>query len=74
MAVDAHGMPVRIIVTEGARADCTQAQYLIEGIPAEFLLASCIWRPVWFLCRTTYLKGIPILKEKRMVKEITKSI
>ena len=32
-------MPIRAIVTEGTRADCTQAQNLIEGIKAEFLLA-----------------------------------
>jgi transposase len=38
MAVDAHGMPVRIFVTEGTRADCTQACALIEGIDAETLL------------------------------------
>ena len=39
LAVDAHGMPVRIIITEGARADCAQAQVLIEGVSAEHLLA-----------------------------------
>ena len=32
-------MPVKIIVTEGSRADCTQAIALIEGIGAEALLA-----------------------------------
>ena len=39
MAVDAHGMPVRIFVTEGTRADCTKACALIEGIDAGALLA-----------------------------------
>lgn len=39
LAVDAHGMPVRAIITEGATADCTQAGKLIEGIDAEYLLA-----------------------------------
>ena len=39
LAVDAHGMPVRVIVTEGTRADCTQAGRLIEGLTAEQLLA-----------------------------------
>ncbi len=39
LAVDAHGMPVRIIVTEGTRADCKLALALIEGILAEFLFA-----------------------------------
>ena len=39
MAVDAHGMPVRILVTEGTRADCAQASTLIEGLSAEHLIA-----------------------------------
>ena len=39
LAVDAHGMPVRAIITEGTTADCTQAEHLIEGIDAQYLLA-----------------------------------
>ena len=39
LAVDAHGMPVRVLVTEGTRADCKEAVRLIEGISAEMLLA-----------------------------------
>jgi transposase len=39
LAVDAHGLPVRIIITKGTRADCTQANDLIDGISAEHLLA-----------------------------------
>ena len=39
LAVDAHGMPVRILVTEGTRADCTEACALIKGIDAQTLLA-----------------------------------
>ena len=38
LAVDAHGMPVRMFVTQGTTADCTQAESLIEGIDAENLL------------------------------------
>ena len=38
MAVDALGNPVRIIITGGTVADCTQAEGLIEGIPAKSLL------------------------------------
>ena len=37
LAVDAHGMPVGIIITEGTRADCKEAVHLIEGISAEAL-------------------------------------
>ena len=32
-------MPVRILITEGTRADCKEAVHLIEGISAEVLLA-----------------------------------
>jgi len=37
--VDAFGLPVRIVVTDGTTADCTQASKLIDGIKAENLLA-----------------------------------
>jgi transposase len=37
--VDALGIPIRIIITDGTTADCTQASQLIEGIKAEYLLA-----------------------------------
>ena len=40
MAVDAHGMPVRAVVTEGTRADCKEACALVDGIGAEALLAA----------------------------------
>jgi transposase len=39
LAVDATGMPVRIVIMQGTTADCTQASRLIEGITAEHLLA-----------------------------------
>ena len=39
LAVDSHGMPVRLIVTKGTTADSTQAIPLIEGIETEHLLA-----------------------------------
>ena len=39
MAVDAHGMPIRILVTSDTTADCTQAEKLIEGKTAHHLLA-----------------------------------
>ena len=39
LAVDAHGMPVRVIVTEGTTADCTKAEELIAGVDADYLLA-----------------------------------
>jgi len=39
LAVDAHGMPLRIFITSGTVNDCTQACALIDGIFAECLLA-----------------------------------
>jgi transposase len=32
-------MPLRIIATEATRADCSQADGLVEGLPAEHLIA-----------------------------------
>ena len=37
--MDAHGIPVRMILTEGTVADSTQAKALTEDIPAQCLLA-----------------------------------
>ena len=37
--MDAHGMPVRIIITKGTTHDSKQASSLFEGIAAEYLLA-----------------------------------
>lgn len=39
MAVDANGMPVRVIITKGTTADCTKAEDLIKDIDADYLLA-----------------------------------
>ncbi|WMV73436.1 IS5 family transposase [Xenorhabdus griffiniae] len=39
LAVDAHGMPVRVVITSGTTADCSQAEALIDGFDAEHLLA-----------------------------------
>jgi transposase len=39
MAVDAHGMPVRVTITDGTTADCKQAFNLMQGIEAAHLLA-----------------------------------
>jgi len=39
LAVDAHGLPIRVLITQGTTADCTQAGRLIEGLSADYLLA-----------------------------------
>jgi transposase len=37
--VDAHGLPVKMIITDGNTADCTQAEALIDGLDANCLMA-----------------------------------
>lgn len=37
--MDAHGMPVRVIITAGTVADCTQAANLMEEQEAQGLIA-----------------------------------
>ena len=37
--MDAHGLPVRVTITEGTRSDCKAASALINGIVSEALLA-----------------------------------
>ena len=39
LAVDAHVMPVRLLVMAGTMADYTRAEALLDGIAAEHLLA-----------------------------------
>ena len=37
--MDAHGIPVRMLVTAGSTVDCSQASTLIGGIDEQYLLA-----------------------------------
>lgn len=39
MAMDSHGLPRRIIITEGSRNDSTQADKLTQGINVQNLIA-----------------------------------
>ena len=39
VAVEARGLPIRVLVTSGTEADCTHALALIEGFAAKYLLA-----------------------------------
>ena len=39
MAVDAHGNPLRVLVTAGPRADCAEAENLINPFQARLLIA-----------------------------------
>ena len=39
LAVDAHGIPMRLILTEGTLTDCTQVLTLTADLQAQYLLA-----------------------------------
>jgi transposase len=39
MAVDALGLPLRVVITDGTTADCTQAIGLLEFLSGEYVLA-----------------------------------
>jgi transposase len=39
LAVDALGLPVKMIVTDGNAADCSQAEALIDGLHGDCLMA-----------------------------------
>ena len=57
LALDSHGMPVRLAVTEGTVADCSQALPLIEGISTQCLLAGKFLEfKQWRVVATRYAK------------------
>ena len=37
--MDAQGRPLRVLITQGTQAECTEAGRLIEGIRARYLMA-----------------------------------
>ena len=37
--MDAHGLPVRILITDDTTHDATQADALIDKLPAEYIFA-----------------------------------
>jgi transposase len=43
LAVRGLGCPVRIVLTAGQRGDCPQAYDLIEGLPAEIVMADAAY-------------------------------
>ena len=70
LAVDAHGMPVRIIVTEGTRADCKEAIHLIKGIDAEALLADRGYDTDEIISYALDVGMEPVIPPKRNRKEL----
>ncbi|MCB1075062.1 MAG: IS5 family transposase, partial [Simkania sp.] len=69
LAVDAHGMPVRIVITEGAKHDSTQASFLIEGISAEHLLADKAYESDAILLQLNHQGINPVIPPKSNRRE-----
>jgi transposase len=68
--VDAHGMPVRAIVTQGTTADCTQAVALIEGFAAQHLLADRGYDSNDIIAQAERQGMAPVIPPKRNRKEL----
>lgn len=69
VAVDAHGMPVRVLITEATTADCTQASKRIEGIKAEYLLADKAYDTDTMLKDSTDSDINPVIPPKKNRKK-----
>jgi len=64
-AVDSHGMPVSLAVTEGAVADSSLAWPLIQGIEAEYLLANKGYDTNEIIAAARELGITPVIQPKR---------
>ena len=62
-------MPVRLAVTEGTVADCSQALPLIEGIAAECLLADKAYDTNAIIAAVTELGMDPVIPPRSNRKE-----
>ena len=62
-------MPVRLAVTEGTVADCSQALPLIEGIAAECLLADKAYDTNAIIAAATELGMDPVIPPRSNRKE-----
>ena len=65
LAVDAHGMPIRVLITAGPAADCTQAEQLIKGLDAAYLLADRGYDSNQILHAAESQGMIPVIPPKR---------
>ncbi len=62
-------MPVRIIVTDGTTADCTQAAALVEGISAQKLLADKAYDTDAIIAAAVHSNIEPVIPPKRNRKQ-----
>ena len=63
--MDAFGLPIRAHITHGARADCTQAGKLIEGLSADYLLADRGYDTQNILDQAEQQGMIPVIPPKK---------
>lgn len=62
-------MPVRVTITAGTVADCTQAERLIEGIAADYLLADKGYDSDAIVERAQSQNREPVIPPKKNRKE-----
>ena len=70
-------MPCRISITEGPKADCTQAGNLIQGISADYLLADRGYDSDEIIQRATdqdIISVIPPRKNRKVLREYDKHL
>ena len=68
--MDARGLPVRFLVTEGTRAECTQTQPLMAGLSAQYPLADKAYDTNDVLNLATELEMAPVIPPKENRKKI----
>ena len=69
LAVDAHGMPIRVLITKGTAADCRYASQLIDGINADVLLADRGYDTDDIIVQASTAGMIPVIPPKKNRKE-----
>ena len=63
-AVDAHGMPVRFLITAGNQADCTLGTALLEGLPLQFVLADKAYDTDTIIGHLLSRHAVPVIPPK----------
>lgn len=74
LAVDAHGVPARILITKGTTADCKQAEALIENIEAKALLADRGYDSDAIVEKAGIKAVIPPRKNRKVQREYDKEL
>ena len=67
--MDSHALPVRLMVTEGTAADCSQALSLIEGIETECLLTDKAYETNESIAAASDIGMEPVIQHKSNRKE-----